>query len=425
MKILQICKKVPYPLKDGESIAVNALSDYLNKSGHEVHLLCMNTTKHFRDMTEVKNNLAHYTSIESVEMDNSFSFIQAFMNLFTRIPFHVKRLSNRRFQIALKEMLTKLDFDIIQMETFFLSPYIQTIRENSKAIIVHRSHNVEHLIWKRLASNSRSLLKRAYLSLQANRLKNYEVKFLNETDCLLTVSEQDLVQFRGMGLNIFSGIVPIGLDMQNYKLKRVPKVSLDEFDICFIGSLDWRPNQEGLLWFLSEVWPDLKQSLGGKVNLHIAGRNAPRSIISHTSQNVIYHGEVANAQKFMTKSDVVVVPLLAGSGQRVKIIEAMAIGMPVLTTSIGLEGIAATDGKEIMVANDGREFIHKLESIYRGDIDLDALSAKAQEFANANFDLHYLGNRYMVILERLLQLTSSREEKSLDETPKLPARDSR
>ena len=142
MKILQICKKVPYPLKDGESIAVNALSNFLHKSGHEVHLLCMNTTKHSRDMKEVKNNLVHYTSIGSVQVDNSFSFLLAFMNLFTKMPYHVSRLIDLDFQKTLKDMLINLDFDIIQLETIFLSPYIQTIRENSKAIIVHRSHNV-------------------------------------------------------------------------------------------------------------------------------------------------------------------------------------------------------------------------------------------------------------------------------------------
>ena len=197
-------------------------------------------------------------------------------------------------------------------------------------------------------------------------------------------------------------LFPIGLDIQKYKLKNRRRKSINELDICFIGSLDWRPNQEGLLWFLSEIWPDLMLSLDGKVHLHIAGRKAPRSIMSYTSRNVLYHGEVTDAQKFMSGCDVMVVPLFAGSGQRVKIIEAMAIGMPVLTTSIGLEGIAATDGKEIMIANSAREFIHELELICKGGIDLDALSTKAQAFATSNFDLHYLGNKYLAILERLL-----------------------
>ncbi len=390
-------------MRDGESIAVNALSEVFADQGHQVELFCMNTSKHYRDMKEARKALSHYAQIHSVDVDNRVNLFGAFTNLFSKLPYHVSRLIDKRFETKLEQVLNANDYDIIQLETLFLSRYVDVIRKYSNCKIVVRCHNVEHLIWHRLAENTSSFFKKSYLSYQSAKLKQYEKKNINLVDLLLAVSQQDMTAFKMIGLKIPSEIVPIGLDLKKYQLKKPKKKTSDTFDLCFIGTLDWLPNQNGLLWFLEEVWPELSRKYPRGLRLYIAGRKAPYSIKSHSSSNVIIHGEVPDAVAFMKAYDVMIVPLFAGSGQRVKILEAMALGMPVITTSIGLEGIPVTDGKEVLMINDAAAFIRVTESILNHEIDMKTLGSKSRKFAIANFDQNSIGKQLIRTYQKILE----------------------
>lgn len=403
MKILQICKKVPFPLRDGESLAVNTLSTVFAQEGHETHLLCMNTSKHYRDINQVRKELLHYAHIHTVDIDNRLTIIGAFTNLFSKLPYHVSRLINKRFEVKLEQVLNAIDYDIIQLETLFLSRYVDVIRKYSNCKIVLRCHNVEHLIWHRLAENTPSFFKKNYFKYQSVKLKKYEKHHLNLVDLLLPVSNEDLLMFRQMGLDIPSVVIPIGLDLEKYTFVKKRNTTTDTLDLCFIGTLDWLPNQNGLLWFLENVWPELSSKFPKGLRLHIAGRKVPYSIKSHSSSNVIIHGEVPDAVAFMKAYDVMIVPLFAGSGQRVKILEAMALGMPVITTSIGLEGIPVTDGKEVLMINDAAAFIRVTESILNHEIDMKTLGSKSRKFAIANFDQNSIGKQLIRTYQKILE----------------------
>ena len=150
MKILQLCKKFPYPLKDGESIAVSYLSKALHKQGCEISLLSMNTSKHYTDVSALPADYNQYEQIEVVDVDNSIKISEAFLNLFSKESYHVSRFISKEFEAKLVEMITCTDYDVIQLETLYLTPYIDIIKKHSNAIVAMRAHNIEHEIWDRI-----------------------------------------------------------------------------------------------------------------------------------------------------------------------------------------------------------------------------------------------------------------------------------
>lgn len=394
MQVLQLCKKFPYPLKDGESIAVNGLSQSLVTLGCTVDLLTMNTTKHFFPWKdEPLPELAHYRAIRAVLVDNRLRPQAAFFNLFTRESYHVSRFVSADFGTALRQLLRQESYDIIQLESLFLAPYLPLIRElQPGARVVMRAHNVEHEIWARLATQTGPGPKRWYLSLLARRLARFEIEQLRHYDLLVAISARDLAVFRELGHQGPALVAPIGLPLDHYQ---PDWAAFDHsLTLAFIGSLDWPPNLEGLRWFFAEVWPRV-QAEAPTLVFHLAGRNAPDWLRQLELPGVVFHGEVPDSRDFLNRHPVMVTPLLAGSGMRAKIVEAMALGRVVVTTTIGLEGIPATDGREVIVADDPVTLATALVALGQDRRHLRQLGEQARQLVLN----HFHGDR---IAEQLL-----------------------
>lgn len=391
LKILQLTKKPPFPLKDGESIAISYLSRALAELGCEISLLTMVTTKHPVRKDEIIKNCPHFKDIQIVNVDNKVNFLDAFINLFNADSYHITRFISIEYENKLIKILESQVFDIIQLETLYLTPYIHIIRRFSSAKICMRSHNVEHEIWERMADNSRNIFKKIYLSHLAKKLKDYEIKNINEYDFLISVSDRDLKKHIELGYKNDSFTSPIGINLSKYKKQSHLRLLSD---ICFIGSLDWMPNIEGLIWFMENVWPMLS-TRNPELKFHIAGRNISSEVKSFASQNVIIHGEVNSAIEFINSFQIMIVPLLSGSGTRVKILEGMSLGKSIVTTTIGKEGINAVDKKHLLVADSPLDFISAIECLLMDEYLRISIGTNAEKFVKSNYD--YLSNA-----ERLL-----------------------
>ncbi len=382
MKILQLCKKFPYPLKDGESIAVTHLSRALRELGCEVTLLSMNTSKHFCNINELPASYNHYKRIHTVDVDNRIQPWGAFLNLFSSTSYHVSRFITKEFKAKLIYLLKTEEYDIIQLETVYLAPYIPIIREYTDAPVVMRAHNVEHEIWERVASNS-NFLKRNYLNYLTTQLKRYEIEQLQNYDLLVAITKRDLELFRKLGYKNKAIVTPVGIEQEKYKpnyasFRKAPSIS-------FIGALDWMPNQDGLKWFVQEVWPSLHKK-HPTLELHIAGRHTPKDILNFNIPNVEVHGEVPDAKDFINQHSIMIVPLLSGSGIRVKILEGMALGRVVVTTSVGMEGIDARNGKEIMIADSVKAFMDCIHTCVQHQKRLQKVGRQARQLIEQEFD---------------------------------------
>lgn len=400
MKILQLCKKFPYPLKDGESIAVTYLSHALHELGCEISLLSMNTSKHYVDIKSLPADFNHYKEIHVTSLDNSIRLSDAFMNLFSSDSYHVSRFVSEEFRQKLIELLKHNTYDVVQLETLYLAPYIDVIKQYSTALVTMRAHNVEFEIWERITSNTRFLPKKWYLKYLTHKLKKYELDHLNKYDYLVAVSERDLRKFKNLGYKNGAMASPIGLDLKNYTLRQIQPV---QNDLCFIGALDWIPNMEGLIWFVDHVWPRLSAKYPS-LKLHVAGRNTPESILQMKVQNMIVHGEVDDAVRFVNAYSMMIVPLFSGSGMRVKILEGMALGKVVVTTTLGKEGIHAEHGEHLLVADSPDAFVEHISAVLDGTIDTRDLGARAKQFVEEAYDHQANANR---LLEKYQSLKSN------------------
>jgi polysaccharide biosynthesis protein PslH len=401
MKILQLCKKFPFPLKDGESIAVTYLSRAMVTLGCEVTLLSMNTSKHYTDLNHLPEDYDHYKNIYEVSLDNTLKPHKAFLNLFSKESYHVNRFVSKEFEAKLVEVLQSEKFDVIQLETLYLSPYINTIKKHSNAIVAMRSHNIEYEIWERITHNTTFPLKKWYLNHLTQKLKKYELKTLNDYDYLVAISERDLKKFKQLGYKNGAMSTPIGLELANYV--KIPQIKVSQpSNICFIGALDWLPNREGLDWFLEQVWPILSKEVPD-LQFHIAGRNTPADLLQLNVKNIIVHGEIEDAISFISNHDIMIVPLFSGSGMRVKILEGMALKKTIVTTKLGQEGIDVTSGKELLIADSPQDFKNMIIKAVN-DADLRKnIGEQAYQFVHENYDHARIAERLLSKYSQLLE----------------------
>ncbi len=399
MKILQVCKKFPFPVKDGEAIAMMSLSRALRQLGCSIHLLSMNTQKHFFEGVDYPPQLQHYTSIDKVSVDTEVKWKDALFNLFSPKSYHIARFESTRFQEALLRLLKKEAFNVVQLETLYLAPYIPLIRQHSKAIVAMRAHNIEHEIWDRISQNEASLWRKMYLRYLTKKLRAFEIKQLNSYDLLIPITRRDEQKFKTFGFKSNSIVVPIGIDRAAYpsdgrSYQKYPSLS-------FIGSLDWMPNQEGLRWFLDQVWGKLLLRFPA-LSLHIAGRNTPDWVYKIDQPNIKVYGEIPDAIQFINDHSIMVVPLLSGSGMRAKILEGMALGKVVLTTSLGLEGIDAENKKEVLIADTVDEFVQCIDYCFSSNGQLKTIGENARRFVRTHYDHLKLARRLVDAYSALL-----------------------
>ncbi|MCB0524528.1 MAG: glycosyltransferase [Lewinellaceae bacterium] len=398
MRILQLCNKFPYPLKDGAAIASTYLARAYAELGHDIDLLSMNTSKHWFDTDTLPRDFNHYTDIHTVFIDNRIRPLPALLNLFSKKSYHIQRFEDIAFYEKLKQVLHQKHYDVVQLESLYLAPYISTIREFApNSLVVLRAHNVEHEIWERVAQNSRPL-KKWYLNKITPRLKDYEKIRLNDCDLVVAISNRDAEAFELMDLKRPATVAPIGIDCNDYQ---PADHSFEKpLSLSFIGSLDWMPNQEGLKWFLDEVWQPLLAPKFPTLQFHIGGRSAPKWLKELNMERVVFHGEVPCSRDFLNEHSVMIVPLLSGGGMRAKILEGMALGKVVLSTDIGMEGIHGQDRKHFLLANEPAQWLEAIEYCDQHTSRLPKIGQAAREFCIQHFDNLEIGRKLIGEFER-------------------------
>jgi glycosyltransferase involved in cell wall biosynthesis len=354
MNILQLCNKVPFPPKDGGCMAMNNLTQGLLQEGHKLKVVAINTKKHFTEIDTLPEYYRIATGIEAIFVDTDVKVSAAFLNLFSEKSYNISRFYSKAVEEKLIRILKSESFDIVQLESLYVSMYAHTIRKHSKAKIVLRAHNIEHQLWELAAQQAGNPIKKMYLKLLAKRLKHYELNSLTAFDAIVPITKSDELFFKNVGYTQPMQTIPFGIEIKTDVDNSIVE---EEYPSVFhIGAMDWQPNIEGLNWFLNEVWdkvlvkqPDLK--------LYLAGRNMQTDYWTQLNKpNVTVVGEVENAQQFIQSKGIMIVPLLSGAGMRVKIIEGFSLGKTIITTKTGAEGIDVENNINCIIAANANEF---------------------------------------------------------------------
>lgn len=371
----------------------------LARAGHSVTVLALNTPKH-RQPADALAHLGPRVRLVTVDVDTSLSPLAALRNLlFSREPYNVQRFESAAVVSKLTELLTTEHFDVVQLEGSFVAWYVDVVRRVAPAVpTVLRAHNVEHEIWDQLARNERKPIKAWYLRLLARRLRRFEARFLPRFAAVAAITEPDQRRLRQLGCQEPVTFIPAGVDLTRFQPD--PAIKARPKSLFFLGSLDWRPNVEGLEWFLARVWPEARRQ-HPELQLHVAGKNMPAHIRQLNVPGVQVHGFVESAAVFMQQHELMIVPLLSGGGMRVKIIEGMALGKCIISTGLGSEGIAVRHLHDILVCDDPAQWIQVLGQYCRGEFCQRGVGEQARRTARRLYDNEQVVQRFVELYRRV------------------------
>ena len=396
MKILLLCNKPPYPASEGGPMAMNSIITGLLDAGHQVKILAINNEKYKVSEADIPDDYKRKTGIELIDVDLQVRPTKAFLNLFTKKSYHVERFISKDFEARLVEVLQKEQFDVVQLEMLYMAPYVATIREHSKAMIVLRAHNVEHLIWERIAKETKFFVKRWYINHLARTLKNYELDAIETVDGIAAITRKDAAFFRKYCSKPVVDI-PYGV----YPEEFTPKTEIKGHPKFYhIGSMNWMPNEEGIRWFIDEVLPKTVEKVPQFI-YHLAGRNMPEWLTNLNNPNINVIGEVPDAKEFVANHDVAIVPLLSGSGIRIKIIESMAMGKTVITTRVGAEGILYDEEVNIIIAENVAKMVEAIRSINENPQIAVKIGEAARKLVEETYDNRKIISRLLMFYEQI------------------------
>jgi len=396
MRVLQICLKPPLPEIDGGCKAMNNITQGLLQNNIKVKVLTASTYKHPFQKEKLSKEYLAQTQIENVFINTKVNAFSAFVNLFSSRSYNVERFYNQSFEALIKRTLEHNQYDIVLLESLYVSKYMNVIRKNSSAKIIYRAHNVESEIWKRNVSQEKGL-KKFYIKLLTNKLQNYEQKMLNQFDGIAAISSKDKENLQDMGCTIPIEVFPFGIKIDDYDNIKAEESA----DVFHIGSMDWKPNQMGIKWFLNNVWSIVvKEELDVKFNL--AGKDMPDWLLSYQKKNVNIIGEVEDAKIFIGENSIMVVPLFVASGMRIKIIEAMAMGKLVIATSMAAEGISFIDGENIIIANTKEEFAQAIVRYIKNKEEQKRIAENAKELVRLNYDNQLIVNTLAKFFKKII-----------------------
>ncbi len=373
MRILILTHKPPYTYIDGGVLAIRNLMEAIADIGHQVDVLSFETKKHpFLPPEEFPSNI----SVQSVFKDTDIKVHEAFIGLFRKGSYNVDRFQSVSYADKIKELTSQANYGMVILESLFSTSYLSLLRELTDCPIILRSHNIEHKIWERLVQEETSFLKRAYLTHLCKRLKKYEENTIKALDGVMYISDLDEAFFKNT--QVPSTVIPFVRSI-NEEVKRPTSISF-----FHLGSMDWKPNKNGIEWLLDNVWPIVRKEYPD-ARLNLAGKDMPSNYFKMAEKGVFAKDYVSNGDTYMQEHGIMLVPLFSGGGIRIKIIDGLCNGVPIISTKIGAEGIPYTTGENIIIANTKEEFAGRMIEILRNKHSLEAISSKALALAKSNF----------------------------------------
>lgn len=400
MKILFLTGRVPFPPNSGYPIVVYNTLKGLQNLGAEISLFSINPTKDKVDVDDIYDPVFEKINFTSFDLDIDVNVWGAFFNIFSNQSYNVSRFYDEDAAKQLENILHEQEYDIVQFEGLFVVPYLDAVKQHSKAKLIYRAHHIEFDVWERLAASEQFRPRRFYLNFLSRRLKVYETEQINRFHQVFAISEPDRQHILLMGCQTRLAVFPVAIDFEKY----VVDTSKTSFPTLFhLGAMDWRPNKEGLEWFLDEIWPDIEK-LSGELRFYIAGKNMQKQFFDYDSENLIVEGEVFDAVEFMNSKSIMIVPLLSASGMRVKIIEGMAMQKCIIATTMAAEGINCEHGKNIMIANTADEFYRAILQCITQPNKWKEIGVNARKTVERDHEINSNAKRMLGIYNELIAI---------------------
>jgi len=387
MRILFLTPQCPYPPRQGTSIRNYNLIANL-ASGHEVHLLSFEASLGRREGGPL-HQLCR--SVELVPAP-AHSLPKRLRALFlSPLPDMALRLASSVFRSRLDALLAARSFDVVQVEGIEMARYgLRAKALAPHSLLVFDDHNAEYVLQRRAFETDRRDPRRwvgaLYSLIQWRKLRRYEAMVLRKADRVIAVSQADREALRRLAPEVPIAVIPNGVDLDYYRPQAVRPLPLGPHSLVFTGKMDFRPNVDAVLWFWREVLPLIRAQIPD-VHFYVVGqRPHPRLRPLLYDPAVTITGYVDDVRPYIAGATLCVVPLRIGGGTRLKVLEAMAMGKAIISTSLGCEGFELTPERELAVADEPEDFARRTVELLRDEATRREMGQRARRFVEERYD---------------------------------------
>ncbi len=390
--ILLLTPQFPYPPHQGTTIRNYNLIVGLARR-HEVHLLsfgepaaCQGTP--LEDLCR---------SVQVVRPPERTMLRRLKGLVASRLPDMAQRLPSAPFQAVLDDLLEREDPDVVEVEGIELAQYLFQVADRrgtaERPLLVFDDHNAEYVLQQRAFETDIRQPKRwigaAYSFVQWQRLKGYERRACRTADRVVAVSEPDAAAIRRLAPELEPVVVPNGVDIEHYA-EEVPAIEAGEgpgaLDLVFTAKMDFRPNVDAVLWFAQAVLPQIRRE-SPQTRFWVVGKDPhPRLEPLLADPGVVVTNWVADVRPYIGGAGLYVIPLRIGGGTRLKVLEAMAMGKAIVSTSLGCEGFDLTAGQELSIADTPEEFTAAVLALLRDPQRRQRMGDVARRYASTRYD---------------------------------------
>jgi glycosyltransferase involved in cell wall biosynthesis len=337
--------------------------------------------------------------LEIAPAKSSGDYLHYAANLFSSRPYSAAKYCRKEVADRLRQHLNEIRYDAIICDFLLTADVIPWDLPGPRVLF---THNIEAIIWQRHWQVSTNPIWKAVAYREYKMMEQMERKYVQRAEHVLAVSETDRSFFTKYADPGKITVIPTGVDVDYFR----PQPGEEEADtLLFTGSMDWLANEDGILYFVDQVLPRVREKVP-KASLWIVGRRPSQRLRDLPSRVADVHvtGTVDDIRPYMGKGSVYVVPLLVGGGTRIKIFEAMAGGKAVVSTSIGAEGLPVQHGENILLADDPESFARDVVDLLQNSGKREAIGKAARQLVEE----HYSWTSVSQVLERVLRQLSER-----------------
>lgn len=387
MQLLYLTNKPVYPTVDGGCKAMQAMLELLLATDIPLTHFTLATEKHPFKSAEYPKEIRKKCTIKHFEAKTTPSILGFIKSFFQGNSYNIARFHVSDLELAIANFPND-EPTIVVMESIFLASYLPALKKHKNIRIFIRTHNIEHDLWFQKSATSKNPFKKLLFTFLASRLKTEEITAFKEADELFPLTATDADAIKKMGVTTNSIVIPMPLQPIN------ESADYSKNDLFFVGAMNWQPNIEAVATLKEEIFPSLKVQFPF-LTLKLAGSFSKKEALSNGIEHL---GYVTDLTQFFQTNGILVAPISSGSGVRVKLLEAMSHGVPIVTTEIGGMGIPENNG--LMIASSLEDFIGKIRNL----IVSEELRQTTGEQAKAFVQQHYSSTTVLTkIIERFKQ----------------------
>jgi glycosyltransferase involved in cell wall biosynthesis len=352
--VLVVSAHLPYPPRWGFGTRVYQLMRQI-ASRHDATLLC-----YAAPGDENVERLRQEFPVEAVERERTGVAAKRFdqlRSLGSKAPYDSRSVYSRELQRALDSLFAERGFDIVQLESALLTLF--EIPRTARLVL--DEHNLEYEVYGRLREAERSTLRREFYRLEERRMRRFEERAWQRAAGCVTTSEREAEIIRPLAPDTPVAVVPNGVDIDYFRPPAEP--SVEPGMLVFNGVLDYRPNVDAVNFLVDEVLP-LIRTERPEVRLAVVGRGSAGALDDLRRRGVEATGEVPDVRPWLARAEVVVVPIRTGSGTRLKVVEGLAMGKPMVSTTVGCEGVDVRNDEHLLIGDSAQEFAKKVLRLF-------------------------------------------------------------